>query len=83
MAHRQGVAAVATRSSGVAKNEAQGVARSTPFRGGATCYGPSHSLEQLADQVRSLRPDRHDPERFHVEKDAIERQLRRLARGQA
>ena len=37
-----------------------------------------HPLVQLADRVRRLCPDRRDPEAFHVEKDAIERELRRL-----
>ena len=38
------------------------------------------TLLQLAARVRHLCPDHRDPERFHVEKDAIERELRRLAR---
>ena len=37
-------------------------------------------LEQLADRVRRLRPDRRDPERYHVDKSEIERELRRMAR---
>ncbi len=37
------------------------------------------TLIQLANRVRRLCPDRRDPEAFHVEKDAIERELRRLA----
>ena len=32
-------------------------------------------------RVRRLCPDRRDPEAFHVEKDAIERELRQLARA--
>ena len=42
--------------------------------------GERGTLLQLAARVRRLCPDRRDPERFHVEKDAIERELRRLAR---
>ena len=38
-------------------------------------------LLALAARVRRLCPDRRDPERFHVEKDAIERELKRLARA--
>ena len=34
---------------------------------------------RLAGMVRRLCPDRRDPERFHIKKDAIERELRRLA----
>ena len=41
--------------------------------------GERGTLLQLAARVRRLCPDRRDPERFHVEKDAIERELRRLA----
>ena len=41
--------------------------------------GERSALLQLAACVRRLYPDRHDPERFHVEKDAIERELRWLA----
>lgn len=40
----------------------------------------SPEIEAIADRVRRLLPSRHDPERFHVEKDEIERELRRLAR---
>ena len=36
-------------------------------------------LERLADEVRRLVPHHRDPERFHIEKRNIERQLRRLA----
>ena len=39
------------------------------------------ALLRLAGMARRLCPDRRDPERFHVEKDAIERELRRLADG--
>lgn len=38
------------------------------------------TLHTLARRVRYLHPSRHDPERFHIEKDEIERMLRRLAR---
>ena len=41
--------------------------------------GERSALLQLAARVRRLCPDRRDPEAFHVEKDAIERELRRLA----
>ena len=43
--------------------------------------GERGTLLQLAARVRRLCPDRRDPERFHVEKDAIERELRSLARA--
>lgn len=41
----------------------------------------SPELDALADRVRRLLPSHRDPESFHVERDAIERALRRLARG--
>ncbi len=37
------------------------------------------ALVRLADLARRLCPDRRDPERFHIDRDAIERELRRLA----
>jgi hypothetical protein len=37
------------------------------------------ALDRLAQAVRNLSPCRHDPERFHIEKDAISAELRRLA----
>ena len=37
------------------------------------------TLLRLAGMARRLCPDRRDPEHFHIEKDAIERALRRLA----
>jgi hypothetical protein len=37
-------------------------------------------LQILADQLRRLSPDRRDPERFHLDKAAIERELRDVAR---
>jgi hypothetical protein len=40
----------------------------------------SPELDALADRVRRLLPSHRDPEAFHVERDAIERALRRLAR---
>lgn len=43
----------------------------------------SPELDALADRVRRLLPSHRDPERFHIERDAIERALRRLARGAA
>lgn len=38
------------------------------------------ALERLAHAVRRLSPSHRDPERFHVDKSEIERELRRLAR---
>lgn len=38
------------------------------------------TLHQLAHAVRRLTPHHRDPERFHLDKDNIERTLRRLAR---
>ena len=40
-------------------------------------------LETLADQVRHLAPDRHNPEAFHEAKSEIAAALRRLARAAA
>ncbi len=40
---------------------------------------PPGALLALADRLRHLAPSRHDPERFHAEKSAIEGELRRLA----
>lgn len=40
---------------------------------------PAGALLALADRLRRLSPSRHDPERFHAEKSAIEGELRRLA----
>lgn len=37
-------------------------------------------IDQLADRVRRLSPCRHNPEAFHLDKDEIERELRRLAK---
>jgi hypothetical protein len=37
-------------------------------------------LARLADQVRRLTVDRHDPEAFHVAKDAVVSRLRDLTR---
>jgi hypothetical protein len=39
------------------------------------------TLARLAAAVARLAPDRRDPEKFHVEKDAIAAELRRLARA--
>lgn len=36
-------------------------------------------LRALARRVIRLLPDRHDPEAFHIEKDEIAHDLRRLA----
>lgn len=33
----------------------------------------------MANRVRRLSPDRRDPERFHIEKDELAADLRRLA----
>lgn len=41
---------------------------------------PRASLNELARRIDRLAPSRHDPEAFHLEKDAIARTLRRLAR---
>ena len=40
-------------------------------------------LDELAREVRRLRPDRHDPEAFHMRKQEIERELHDLARQAA
>ena len=37
-------------------------------------------LAELAARVVRNQPDRRDPERFHVEKDDIAHQLRRIAK---
>ncbi len=43
--------------------------------------GIAGRLFDLADRVRCLPPpDRHDPERFHVELDHLAAELRRVAR---
>lgn len=36
-------------------------------------------LDDLAFRVRRLAPSHRDPEHYHVEKNEIERELRRLA----
>jgi hypothetical protein len=38
-------------------------------------------LADLARRLDRLRPDHRDPERFHIEKDEIAFELRRLARA--
>lgn len=38
-----------------------------------------HTLRLIADRVRRLSPSHRDPERFHMDKSEIERDLRRLA----
>ena len=38
-------------------------------------------LVTLANCVRRLVPYHRDPERYHIEKDAIERELRQLVRA--
>lgn len=40
-----------------------------------------HSLEDLAQRVVRLSPDRRDPEQFHMEKAELAHALRRLARA--
>lgn len=41
----------------------------------------SLELDASADRVRRLLQSHRYPERFHVERDAIERALRQMARG--
>lgn len=36
-------------------------------------------IGDLADRLRRLRPDYHNPERFYIERSEIEGELRRLA----
>lgn len=36
-------------------------------------------LLDLADRVGKLAPDRRDPEHFHIERDEVRKELRRLA----
>ncbi len=36
-------------------------------------------IGELADRLRRLRPDYHNPERFYIERSEIEGELRRLA----
>lgn len=67
----------------VAHTHAQARAHGTPSEV-RHCAALRHSdhrdaLDRLAQAVRNLSPCRHDPERFHVEKDAISAELRRLA----
>lgn len=49
----------------------------------ATRHRPdlSEQLRELARRVRALSPCRRDPERYHVEKDEIEKELRRLSQA--
>lgn len=44
---------------------------------------PSDRLADLAKRIDRLAPSHRDPEAFHVEKDAIARELHRMARGLA
>lgn len=46
---------------------------------GAAMSPERDALLALAARVRRLAPSHHDPEWFHVEKDEIERALRKLA----
>lgn len=48
--------------------------------GNASCASCVMDLEALAHRVVRLSPDRHDPERFHLEKDEVAAELRRLCR---
>ena len=41
----------------------------------------SGALEELAERVSRLSPDRRNPEQFHVEKSELAHELRRLARA--
>ena len=41
---------------------------------------PSADLDALAERLRRLRPDRHNPELYFEEKAQIEAELRRLSR---
>lgn len=43
--------------------------------------GWDDKLRELARRVRSNVPARSDPERFHVEKDEIVKELERMSRG--
>lgn len=43
--------------------------------------GWNEKLRDLAQRVRRNVPDRHDPERFHGEKDEIARELEDMAGG--
>jgi hypothetical protein len=63
---------------------------SVRFGAGSPCPAPPNApvaaqraaaLEALAERVRRLSPDRRDPERFHIEKDELAAELRRMARG--
>lgn len=42
---------------------------------------PSSTLEVLAERVARLSPSHRDPERFHMDKAELVRELRRLARS--
>ena len=44
-----------------------------------TADDPAARLAVLANRVERLRPSSHDPEAYHVERDAIFRELRKLA----
>jgi hypothetical protein len=41
---------------------------------------PSHELLALVERVLRMFPDRRDPERWHIDKDAVVKRLRALAR---
>lgn len=50
----------------------------TTYIGGGS-GGGAGTLLMLAEKVRHLSPSHRDPERFHMDKSEIERDLRRLA----
>lgn len=59
--------------------------RGSPKKNASPCVTaspstPAQKLLELAYQVRRLTPSRHDPERFHLEKDEVFRALRSIAR---
>jgi hypothetical protein len=47
---------------------------------GARMMTEAQLILELAGRVRRLSPHHRDPERFHLEKDEIARQLQRVAR---
>lgn len=60
--------------------------RDTPLRGGVSRLSRTHppqladSLRDIANRVRCLSQHLRDPERYHIEKNEIEHDLRTLAR---
>jgi hypothetical protein len=49
-------------------------------RGDYNDHGWRSDLLQIARLLDHLAPDAHDPERFHIQKNALACELRRLAR---